>query len=116
MAKRSHASKRYPLCPSFSSLVTVRPMTPGDNFKGILLTAKTEGSNVTVGTWSTTDANLQTLNCGGAAASTGITHRTRDAKTQASATWIAPSTLSGGNIVIRYESLLLAIHSSLTYV
>lgn len=101
---------------SSSSLVTVRPVTPGDNFKGILLTAKPQGSNETVGTWSTTDANFQQLTCAGAAANTGITHTSRDLKAQASATWTAPSTLSGGDIVIRYESLLLAIHSSLSYV
>ena len=88
----------------FCPPVTVSGATNGDQFRGVLLVAKRLPDNQIVGTWSTTDGNLRTVNCNGASANTGATHNSDADKSQATASWTAPAGVAQGDIVIAYAN------------
>ncbi|CAF3874465.1 unnamed protein product [Rotaria sp. Silwood2] len=80
--------------------ITVRGSTNNDQFKGILLIAKTITSEQIIGTWTTTNANIKTLSCNDIA-NTGITHNSASDKSSIDAVWYPPSTATQESTVIK---------------
>lgn len=88
--------------------VSVSGLSGSNLFRGILLTARVEGSEQIIGTWSVTATNMKTIACGGTV-NTGVTHNSRVDKTSVEAIWSPPSPLPTANIIIRQKNLIFVL-------
>ncbi|KAM5148172.1 putative ferric-chelate reductase 1 [Mantella aurantiaca] len=75
--------------PGDTITVTLNTNTTSSGFKGFLLEARSVGGNGITGTFSTKDANAQTLTCS-AGANTAVSHTNNNLKSTVTAVWTAP--------------------------
>ncbi|CAF2081953.1 unnamed protein product [Rotaria magnacalcarata] len=80
--------------------ITVSGSSSSDTFRGILLIAKTKTTNQIIGTWSSSNANIKSLSCGGIS-NTAITHSRNNDKNSINALWSPPSSMSDPTTVIK---------------
>ncbi|CAF3499833.1 unnamed protein product [Rotaria socialis] len=80
--------------------ITVSGSSSSDTFRGILLIAKTKTTEQIIGTWSSSNANIKSLSCGGIS-NTAITHSGNNDKNSINALWSPPPSISDPTTVIK---------------